>query len=68
MEVPRLDNVSSLCINFVNIILCGSDENVLDAVIQSVNEWLRENLLEGALVVARKFGCPKLTELSTSDN
>ena len=68
MQVSRGSDLASLGINFVDIILCCSDEDVLNAIIKRVNERLGVNLLLNILVVTRKYGLPEFAKLSTSDD
>lgn len=68
MQVSRGNNVARLCINFVDIILSSSDEDILDAIIERVNEWLGVDLLQSIHIVTGQLGLPKFTKLRASDD
>lgn len=68
MKISRGNDVAGFGINFVDIVLRGCNEDILDAIIEGVNEWLRVYLLESTFVVTRELGCPELSELCTSHN
>ena len=68
MQVSRGNNVASLCINLVNIILSSSDEDILNAVIERVNKWLGVDLLQSVLVVTGQLGLPKFAKLCASND
>lgn len=68
VQIPLGNYGARFSINFVDIILCCSNKDVLYAVIKSVKEWLRVDLLKVAFVTARKIGFPELAKLGAPND
>lgn len=63
-EAAGSDDAARLCINFVDIILCSRDVDVLRAVaVGRINEWLRKDLLCDAAIFAGQRCAEELPEL-----
>lgn len=69
MEVSRGDDVAGLGVELVDVVLSGCDVDILLGVaIGCVDERLREHLLRGAIVSARKQRSEQLAELIAADD
>jgi hypothetical protein len=68
MEVALQDDRACFCIDLVYIVLGCSDEHILYAIAQSIDEGLGKNLLGHSVVGTRKLGLVEETELGTPYN
>jgi hypothetical protein len=63
MHVSRGNDISSLRIDLVKVVLCSRDIDILDAIAQGIDKRLRENLLStDTLKVTRQCSSPELTK------
>jgi hypothetical protein len=69
VHVSRGNDISSLCIDLVEVVLRCCNVNVLNTVTQSIDKRLREDLLSAdALEVAGQCSFPELAEGITSND